>query len=284
MIRIAIFADIHGKILLPFKMVDSYQKMYGEKIDFILQCGDIGAFPDTKKMDKATIKHARRDDQELGYSKFFVKTNPTVKAFLNDLNIDMICVRGNHEDHDYLDQFEEKSSNSLFPIDAYHRVYVCKSGMYQSFKKGDEEIVFMGIGRVGDRKGRDESRFIREYEQKVIKQSLKENRKIDILISHDISSDMTYYPGFGLDDLRPILNQLKPALHFYGHTEEPYRMERDLNGYTYSVKIKELAFNNSGMLNDGCMIILENEYDEFEMKVVERSFIDRFQKNSWLSI
>ncbi len=44
MLRCAIFADIHGKFLLPFKLVYHYQKITGETIDFILQCGDMGIF------------------------------------------------------------------------------------------------------------------------------------------------------------------------------------------------------------------------------------------------
>lgn len=54
MLRLAIFADIHGKFLLPFKLVHHYQTLTGEKIDGILQCGDMGAFPDKNRMDKAT--------------------------------------------------------------------------------------------------------------------------------------------------------------------------------------------------------------------------------------
>ena len=36
MLRLAIFADIHGKFLLPFKLVDYYQNRTGKKIDFII--------------------------------------------------------------------------------------------------------------------------------------------------------------------------------------------------------------------------------------------------------
>ncbi|MDR2919953.1 MAG: metallophosphoesterase [Tannerella sp.] len=283
MIRIAVFADIHGKILLPFKMVDAYQKAYKEKIDLILQCGDLGIFPDITKLDKATIRHAKRDNQELGFARQFQYINPSVSQFLDELNIDMICVRGNHEDHDFLDEKESQSLDSCYPIDCYHRVYVCKSGMIQTFRKGEEEIVFMGIGRIGDRKGRSDKRFLQDYEREEIKKSLKQKQKLDLLITHDVSSDMTS-PGFGMEELRPVLNILKPAIHFYGHTGEAYKMIRDMNDYTYSVKIKELEFNTSGMLEDGCMLILENEYEDFELKKVETSFLKRFSKYNWTQL
>lgn len=280
MIRIAVFADIHGKILLPFKMVDAYQKVYNEKIDLILQCGDVGIFPYIEKLDKATLHHAKRDSQELGFAGQFRYINKSIRQFLDELDIDMICVRGNHEDHDFLDEKEFQSLNSCYPVDCYHRVYICKSGMIQTYQKAEEKLVFMGIGRMGDRKRRNDKRFIQEYERKEIKNSLDQKQILDLLITHDVSSDMTS-PGFGMDELRPVLNMLKPALHFYGHTGEAYKREQDINNYTYAVKIKELEFNASGMLEDGCMLILENEYEEFELKKVETSFLHRFTKFNW---
>ena len=105
--RIAIFADIHGKILLPFKLIDLYQKETGEKIDLILQCGDIGTYPDLDKLDKATLKHAKYNRDELGFSEDFVDFNELISKYLDKLDVEMICVRGNHEDHDYLDGLEE---------------------------------------------------------------------------------------------------------------------------------------------------------------------------------
>ena len=50
--RIAVFADVHGRILLAFKLVARYQRETGEHIDLILQCGDMGIFPDIATLDK----------------------------------------------------------------------------------------------------------------------------------------------------------------------------------------------------------------------------------------
>ncbi|MDU1891715.1 MAG: metallophosphoesterase [Dysgonomonas sp.] len=279
--KIAVFADIHGKILLPFKMVDAYQKQYGEKIDLILQCGDIGAFPDIENMDKATIKHAKRDRQELGFSQQFVYINREIEAFLNKLDINMICVRGNHEDHDFLDTKEAQSAESCFPIDCYHRVYVCKSGMLQRFVAEDgEDLDFMGIGRIGDRKNRNEKRFIQEYEKRNINKSIKLGKRLDILISHDVSEDMTS-PGFGMEELRPVLNRLKPLVHFYGHTGEAFKVERDINNITSSVKVKELEFDKAGFLPHGCMVILDKKGGIIEDEPINVDFMRQFTKQTW---
>ena len=71
MIRLALFADIHGKFLLPFKLAHHYQQTTGRSIDLIVQCGDMGAFPDKSRMDKATLRHAARDRDELGFMDNF---------------------------------------------------------------------------------------------------------------------------------------------------------------------------------------------------------------------
>ncbi|MEJ5105068.1 metallophosphoesterase [Chryseobacterium sp. MYb328] len=215
--RVALFSDIHGKILLPFKLVDLYQKKTGNTVDFILQCGDMGAYPNIENLDKATIKHAQYDRDELGFHDDFTKINPDIQAFLNQLNINMICVRGNHEDHDFLDELEkENSQNSLFPIDVYEKVFVCKSGLKQELKTENETLTFVGIGRIGDRKGRSEKRFVQDYEKKEIRKLLKTKDNFDILITHD--KDNSGEENYGMPEIRNILDHVIFHYHFYGQT------------------------------------------------------------------
>lgn len=279
--KIALFSDIHGKILLPFKLVDLYQKETGRKIDFILQCGDIGAYPNIENLDKATIKHAQYDRDELGFHDDFTKANKEIKAFLDALNINMICVRGNHEDHDFLDSLEkENSQNSLFPIDIYNRVFVCKSGCKQTLEKENEVLNFVGIGRIGDRKGRTEKRFIQNYERKEIKKLLKTKDTFDVLITHDKDDSQS---GYGMAEIREVLDNVIFHYHFYGHTGEPYKEETDFNGITQSIKIKELEFNESGILEKGCMIILTKENGELSIEIVAQKLTNKMTKFNWKS-
>lgn len=279
--RIAIFSDIHGKILLPFKLVDLYQRETGRKIDFILQCGDMGAYPTIENLDKATIKHAQYDRDELGFHDDFTKANKEIKAFLDALNINMICVRGNHEDHDFLDSLEkENSQNSLFPIDIYNRVFVCKSGCKQTLEKENEVLNFVGIGRIGDRKGRTEKRFIHNYERKEIKKLLKTKDTFDVLITHDKDDSQS---GYGMAEIREVLDNVIFHYHFYGHTGEPFKQETDFNGITQSIKIKELEFNEGGILEKGCMIILTKENGELSIEIVDQKMTNKMTKFNWKS-
>lgn len=280
--RIAIFADIHGKILLPFKLVDLYQKETGNKIDFILQCGDMGAFPKIENLDKATIRHSEHDRDELGFYDDFVKVNQSIKMFLDELNIKMICVRGNHEDHDFLDNLEsENVQNSLFPIDIYQMVFVCKSGLKQELRTEKDIITFVGIGRIGDSKGQKEKQFIQEYERQQVKKLLRTKKKFDILITHD--KDSGSRRGNGMTEIRELLGNISFHYHFYGHTGEPFSQEIGSNRVTQSVKIRELEFNESGILEKGCMIILTKENDELNIEIVDQKLTNKLTKYNWKS-
>ena len=278
--KIALFADIHGKILLPFKLVDLYQKQTGHKIDFILQCGDMGAYPKLENLDKATLKHAKADRDELGFYDDFTKPNPEIKTFLEELNLDMICVRGNHEDHEFLNAIEQNNSlENRFPIDVYNRVFVCKSGKKQLLQKDNETLSFVGIGRIGDRKNRSEQRFIQDYEKKEIKKLIKSNEQFDVLITHD--KDDGSQRGYGMTEIRNVLDELIFQYHFYGHTGEAFHQELDVNGITKSVKIKELEFNTGGVLEYGSMLILTKVDDEISLEIVSQEITNQLTKFNW---
>ncbi|WP_227429444.1 metallophosphoesterase family protein [Psychrobacter sp. I-STPA6b] len=311
MLRVAIFADIHGKFLLPFKLVDHYQKTTGKSIDLILQCGDMGAFPDKSRMDKATLRHAKNDRDELGFIDEFVLVQPEIAQCLNDLNVDMLCVRGNHEDHEFLDKLEDEATfleQPAYPIDAYNRVWVCRTGMpitiqsklIQSKANTPKEsknfvaltnkgkankntehtsLTMVGVGRIGDRKGRTHPQFIQDYERQALKKLVKHHQEFDVLITHDKSSDSQR--GYGSAEIEELLDQVAFAYHFYGHTGEPFSQTLADNGITQSVKVKELEFNHHGKLETGCMLILEKSDDKFSLTAVPLNDIIGFMKSTW---
>lgn len=287
MIRLALFADIHGKFLLPFKLAHRYQQTTGKSIDLIVQCGDMGAFPDKGRMDKATLRHAARDRDELGFIDDFVHAKPPIAQFLDRLNLNMLCVRGNHEDHEFLDELERQSVHAAFPIDAYRRVWVLKTGEPFVLQKDGESLEILGIGRIGDRKQRPHGEFIQEYERQTlrrfIKDCLKNKHDPDVLITHDQPADSQ--SGYGAEEIANVLDQLAFAYHFYGHTGEAYRQNLADNGITLSVKIKELEFDRQGKLSEGCMLILEVEQKkgdkQFTLSPVPLNEIIHFMQDTW---
>ena len=279
--KIALFSDIHGKFLLPFLLVDAYQKETGNHIDLILQCGDMGAYPDIAKLDKATIRHAKNDSDELGFHDDFVTKDANIEAFLEELNIPMICVRGNHEDHEFLDTLEQQyKEESRFPIDVYKYVWVCKSGVPQVFESNGETLSFLGVGRIGDRKGRGHGAYIQDYEREVLKHLYKKGKDFDVLITHDQAQDRP--DDYGMSELGTLLDKVLFEYHFYGHTGAPFHQQLDDNGITQSIKIKELEFNTNGALDYGSMLILNKDIDgHLSLEIVSTAITNQFTKHSW---
>jgi hypothetical protein len=76
-------------------------------VDGILQVGDLGYFPDTSRLDKATARYAARDPLELGVQ---LVTQPSLEAdavFMEpDLPEALWFTAGNHEDFDALQSLE----------------------------------------------------------------------------------------------------------------------------------------------------------------------------------
>lgn len=278
--RAALFADVHGKLLLPFKLADLYQRETGNKLDVILQCGDLGAYPQLESLDKATLRHAARDRDELGFHDDFVADKPAIRRFLGTLGLRMLCVRGNHEDHNYLDRLEARyATQPMFPIDVYKRVWMCKTGWPQHFRAEQEELTFVGIGRIGDRKGRREKRFIQEYEQEALRQLHKTKQLFNVLLTHD--KDDASQRGYGMADIQQLLDNVIIEYHFHGHTGEPFQLTPNSNGLTTTVKIKELEFEPSGVLPAGCMVVLEKLGEVLTLEVVPTSLTNKLTKHTW---
>ena len=279
--RIAVFADIHGKFLLPFKLAAHYRQKTGRDIDLILQCGDMGAFPDKGAMDKATLRHAAKDRDELGFLDGFVRAKPEYAAFLDALGLEMWCVRGNHEDHAFLDGLELQSppDRPSFAIDAYRRVKVLKTGVPAYFEKDGDVVGIVGIGRIGDRKGRMHPQFVQDYERKRLESLVKTGGEWDVLLSHDKAGGSER--GYGSDDVARILDEIPFAYHFYGHTGEPFQTDLAENGITQSVKVRELEFDGAGRLSEGCMVVLEKSKGRWNMDAVPSDVVAAFMRQTW---
>ncbi len=283
--KIALFADLHGRILLSFKLIERLERERNIKIDLILQCGDLGAFPNPSKLDKATLRHATREPSELGFYHHFTKKNKKVEQVLDKVEATMYAVRGNHEDHEFLNNLEEKSVESSFPIDIYEKIRVCKTGHLQTFQKDTTKLNWVGIGRVGSRKvsQKQQEKYIQPYEIEALSKlhSQKSKKQIDLLISHDSALHFTT-KDFGMQQIRDFLTRHKPLYHFFGHTGQPFSLLEDENNFTQSCKIKELEFENDGSLAKNSFVVLDWKTNtDFDLEVISDKWINEYTNHSW---
>lgn len=286
--NIAVFADLHGRVLLCFKLCARWERETGEKIDLILQAGDLGAYPDVSQLDRATINHAREDPTELGFSTDFAVHKPDIEKILAQTTCPMLFVRGNHEDHQWLDELEKNAPNAIFPVDVYQRILCMKTGMPYTFRKNDEHITILGIGRIAPLPGEQsetKAKYIQPYEVERLFSDV--NLDCDVLLSHDVALDFLT-PNYGLEEIRLVLDAYSPAYHFHGHTEEPYRQRMDANGKTRVIKMADLHWDKSTRdfaLEAGGMGILRwQSPSEHEFSVVDAEWYREYTFRAWESL
>lgn len=289
--NIAIFADLHGRILLAFKLCARWQQETGEKIDLILQAGDLGAYPELSRLDKATRRYAERDPTELGFMQHFVRYDAAVAATLAETTCPMIFVRGNHEDHNWLDELERSSSRTIFPIDVYQRVYNLKTGLPWTFYCKNEQMTILGIGRINPpATGEDirQGKYIQEYEYKQI--YALEKTSLDVLLTHDARPDFVLLEGgvkikasTGMQEIGYILDRDQPAYHFFGHYGGALQARPDPNGLTLSVKLADLHWERGGsMLNEGSMGLLRwHNRAEHSFVALDSSWLKEYTFYTW---
>ncbi len=283
--NVAIFADVHGRILLALKIIERYEQEMGERIDLILQCGDMGIFPDLSRLDKATRRIAELDATELGFAEYFTQPRAEAEAVLENLACDMICVRGNHEDHQYLDGLEQQSETAVFPIDCYSRLWCLKTGFRHRVKVSGGELNLLGIGRVGapDTEGEPYlDKYIQRSEQDRLNQLV--GKPFDVLLTHDVRRDFIC-PGIGMREISMVLDRHAPAYHFFGHTGRPFEKSIDANGRTICSKLSDFEWDETdrgGRLNDGCLGILRwQDAASHQFHVVDAPWIKEYTPHTW---
>ena len=286
--NIAVFADVHGRVLLSFKLCARWQRESGEQIDLILQAGDLGAFFTKARLDRATRRFAEADPSELGFLKHFVGYDEQVAEELAATSCDMIFVRGNHEDHLWLNLLEQEASEAIFPVDAYKRIYCLKTGMPYVFNRQDEQLSVLGIGRIGWLNGEEneqQEKYIQPYEVERIR-SLK-NASVDILLTHDAPYG-SIYSNSGIQEIGLALKYYKPVYHFFGHYGGPCRQRTDAASGTQMYKLADLHWNQKGPFStleeDSMGILRWHNRDEHSFEVVKASWLKEYTRRDWQHI
>lgn len=294
--NVAVFADVHGRLLLCLKICARWQRETGRKLDLILQAGDLGAFPDTERLDRATQNHARHDPTELGFARHFTKKDAQVEAVLAELDCNMVFVRGNHEDQNWLDELEEKSDPDLaiFPIDYYQRIFCLKTGViYQHKTANDEVLNVLGVGRVGRRENSDrpENIYIQPYESKRLF-SHKRSTQVDVLLTHDLAQFDNSRPnppeldGYksGMPEIRQALNYYEPTYYFFGHVGHKALQYQDSNGVSAAYKLADLSWSRDSQQRLGSQslgILKWENQQEHSFEIFDVSWLSDYTIFNW---
>jgi hypothetical protein len=291
-VNVAVFADLHGKILLCFKLCARWEQETGEKIDLILQCGDAGIFPDPSRLDKATRKHAGEDPEELGYFHHFARREGELRPFalagrrreaeavLGRTGHNLVFVRGNHEDHAFLDALELGAAGPAFPVDAYSRLYCLKTAEVFEFRAGGQALRILGIGHIGAGGGGDPGAArkpepARSEERLLTLLCADRPPAVDVLVTHQ-PPDCEY--------VRLALDALKPRYHFFGHVRGARGPVLDSNGVTLSAKVESLGWADEPgrPLRPGVMGLLRwRGPDHHSFAVLDEPWLREYTARTW---
>jgi hypothetical protein len=279
-VNIAVFADLHGRILLAFKLCARWEQETGEKLDLILQAGDMGIFPDVARLDKATIRFAQRDPTELGFMQNFVTYEDETAATLAKITCNLVFVRGNHEDHVWLDARELQELGALFPVDVYQRLYCLKTGAPYVYSTATEKLTTLGIGRIGQHSSELEHKHIQPYEQAQLNKL--GDVPIDILLTHDMPAITSPRVG-GMAEITTALYRYHPLYHFYGHIGGDCQLGVSENGSTQFCKLADLEWHGARQIvHPGSMAILRwVDRSTHSLSVVSDIWYKEYTADSW---
>ncbi|MFT7641548.1 MAG: hypothetical protein ACI9G1_003299 [Pirellulaceae bacterium] len=289
---IAIFGDTHGHIRLMLLLCRLWQQNSGVHLDGVLQCGDIGFFPDPDRIDRATKKFAKRDPEELGFARFFAKPNPQeVDARseailcgdphdLNTVRCPILLCHGNHEDFQRLES--TVGDRDVGSIDYLDRLQYVRSGAVI-------QIAGLRVAAIGGAPEQEEKRDIRGIGPRVTAAAVKELSKesFNILITHGgpqgIGGETEQW---GSRRLRRLVESTQPQDHFFAHHGNP--LEKATISKTHCVWHNDTTFERvSGGLHYGCVhpgamsILRWKNCDDHEHNVVTESWFRSVTGLSW---
>jgi len=266
--KIAVFGDTHGHLRLMFQLCRLWQCNHGVHLSGVLQCGDLGFFPDPEALDRATRRFARKDPEELGFARFFRRPEPLErdvlleqtllgsKDDLNTVRCPVIWCHGNHEDFQELERLTGKTA--VTPVDVYERLCLLRSGCVT-------EVAGVRVGALGggqEPDGVDDQDYGLEEPWKWVSArgcDRIRGQSFDVLLTHvgprGIGGERN---ALGSRRIREVVAQCRPRYHFFAHHSRPVPPVQI--GHTQCFWLNDVHFERHKgryqQLHDRCMGIL----------------------------
>jgi hypothetical protein len=256
---------LHGHFTLAYRILKRWERETGTPLDFILQVGDLGAYPPPFRLDDATRRFAEKDPDELGFAQYF-EGSPEADEILGPealenrrVDAEMIFIRGNHEDFSFLAETAVPGSPPT-PVDAYGKVLYVPNGSVFTLEKRGHTVAIGCLGGIADRGEPGSSSVSPFYTRNELRHLLGSQTLIDVLLTHEppLGAARVIHPKFessGSPDVARLIQDLRPAFHFCGHYHEPGQ-RLDVPGPTESYILNAVGFWKPHRLNPGCIGIL----------------------------
>jgi predicted phosphodiesterase len=269
-LNIGVLGDLHGHFCLALTILKRWENENRKRFDLILQVGDFGVWPyPFHKLDKATLKFSKKDADEISFPDylqqseesfaFFDQASPPEKRISSQI----IFIKGNHEDFEYLDEIEKQENSDLIPVDYYSKFLYLPNGASASIKIRNKKLTVGGIGGIENGKN--------GFTKKEINKLMRPN-SLDVLLCHE-----PYLGALnecsGSDEIRSLVAYAEPSYFFCGHYHIEGQKLSQIN-QTNSYILNQVSFRTERELSRNCIGILE-----WSSKSDNRFY---FLKDAWL--
>jgi hypothetical protein len=277
-----VFGDLHGRVLPAFRLALAWAREHNERLDGLLQVGDLGYFPDASRLDKATKRHVEKDPLELGVQRVVAPSCEADAVFAEPgVPEAMWFTAGNHEDFDALEMMAHGAGCSAddFPIDCYQRVRCIRDGHVLDLPGGLRVGALWGID--------DEAPNARRNllpRARIAARSVKALgcSCFDVLLMHESPYD-AMYPGAGSLGIDTIIQAAQPSFAFFGHYHIPGRLDEHDYGRTRVYHMQGLELRGrGGTAEDSSVGVLRWGEEGGSFAYLPPDWLHTFTRHNWL--
>ena len=212
---IGFVGDVHGLVYHAIALVTTWQRKTGKKLDFVVQVGDMGAYPALDRIDEAGRRHVALDPAQGDFSRLLQADGlraGRLRTVRGELAAPIHFLRGNHEDFQYLSGLARDDSDGTAAVDNFDLYRYVPDGTV--LRLGGLKIAFLGGIET---EGPDPRSIDTDAYQLLMDLG---PGSFDILVTHD----PPYGVGIGYRGrisgsklITSLIEHTQPAFHFSGH-------------------------------------------------------------------
>jgi hypothetical protein len=275
-----VFGDLHGRVLPAFRLASVWSREHGTPLAGLLQVGDLGYFPDSSRLDKATKRYAEDDPLELGVQQVAVCTKLADDLFAEpDVPEALWFTAGNHEDFDALAALEPGGRGvHTFHVDAYARVCCIRDGHVAGLPGGLRAGALWGIDDQAPnaRKKTPPRGRIRERSAYLLACT-----DFDVLLTHESPRDAMFVDS-GSEAISLVVSEAKPAFAFFGHYRGTGRQVAGDFGRTQVFHLSGLEFRGRGRCaEEGSVGVLRWSGQSGRFDYVDPDWLRTVTRDNW---
>lgn len=273
--KIGFVGDIHGRMFHMLAVLAAWQQIEREKLDLIVQVGDLGAFPVPDEVTRAS-RFVMEDPTELDFSRY-LHAEGEIADHIRHLRNHMInrvyFIRGNHEDFHWLHSRRSAVQRDFVPVDPFDLLYYATDGAI--LHHHGLNIAF--LGGIETPTSEQHSIDPHAYENLMSLQP----RSIDILVTHDAPYGIAKnFRGEtqGSSLIKNLIHRIEPKYLISGHY---HHMNGPASfGFTtylgLNILVPPLRRDENRRVQPGSLAILDTETNH--LKFVTEDWLSRFAK------